>query len=56
MTLKEVMDMKKDYAAKKLKTQEIEKVNREARLFIRDASEYIQRKNLASLEKKTKKK
>ncbi len=49
--LKDVMDMKKTYKTKKMTTQEIEKINREARPFINEISDYLQRKKLITLSK-----
>lgn len=49
--LKEVIDLKENYTKKKMKSQEIEKVNREARKLMKGLMEYIQRKRGYELER-----
>ena len=49
--LKLIIKSKKDYTSKKLSKQEIEKVNKEARLFIKTMVEFIQRKRGVELER-----
>ncbi|MDD5651267.1 MAG: hypothetical protein PHF86_12775, partial [Candidatus Nanoarchaeia archaeon] len=53
--LKQVIDMKKN-TTKKLTTQEIEKVRRDARIFMKTCVDYVQRKNLIELSKVKKEK
>ena len=52
--LKEVIDMKK--TDKKLTTQEIEKIRRDSRIYMKTCVDYIQRKNLVELNKVKKEK
>ena len=49
--LKLIVKSKKDYTSKKLSKQEIEKVNKEAILFIKTMVEFIQRKRGVELER-----
>lgn len=49
--LKDVVKAKKDFKAKKITKQEIEKINREARLYIKVLIEYIQRSRGMELER-----
>ncbi len=50
-TLKDVIKAKKDYEANKLSKQELNKVIKEAKGFIRTMVEHLQRKRLSELEK-----
>ena len=50
-TLRLVIKAKKDYDSKKLNKQEIESVNKEARLFIKSLVEFIQRQRGVELER-----
>ena len=54
--LKQVMYIKRDYKTKKLTTQEIEKVRRDARIYMKNCVDYIQRRNLFELSKVKKEK
>jgi uncharacterized protein (UPF0332 family)/predicted nucleotidyltransferase len=50
-TLKDVIKAKKDYTTKKLSKQELNKIQKEAKAFIRAMVDHLQRKRLSELEK-----
>lgn len=50
-TLKNIIKAKKDYDADKLTKQEVNKIKKEARIFIRTMVEHLQRKHVMSLER-----